>query len=40
VPVGRAESLAPGDDNERQALRSRPSLPIYTAAWARAKQGL
>jgi hypothetical protein len=40
VPVGRAESLAPGEDNERQALRSRPSLPIYTAAWARAKQGL
>ncbi|MGH6832401.1 MAG: hypothetical protein ACRECM_05175, partial [Methyloceanibacter sp.] len=30
VPVGRAEILLAADDSERQAIRSRPSLPIYT----------
>ena len=34
VPVGRAEALLGADDGERQAIRSRPSLPIYTVAWA------
>jgi CRP-like cAMP-binding protein len=33
VPVGRAEVTA--EDSERQMVRSRPSLPIYTAKWAR-----
>jgi hypothetical protein len=36
VPVGRAEIMLAADDSERQAIRSRPSLPIYTAEWARA----
>jgi len=36
VPVGRAEVLLAADDSERQAVRSRPSLPIYTAEWAKA----
>jgi hypothetical protein len=31
VPVGRAEIMLAADDSERQAIRSRPSLPIYTA---------
>jgi hypothetical protein len=35
VPVGRAEIMLAADDSERQAVRSRPSLPIYTAAWAK-----
>jgi CRP-like cAMP-binding protein len=39
VPVGRAEALLAADDSERQTIRSRPSLPIYTVAWAAAKQG-
>ena len=34
VPVGRAEIMLAADDSERQAIRSRPSLPIYTAEWA------
>ena len=34
VPVGRAEIAPAADDSERQAMRSRPSLPIYTAEWA------
>jgi len=29
TPVGRAE-VCPGDDADRQVIRSRPSLPIYT----------
>jgi CRP-like cAMP-binding protein len=35
VPVGRAEALLGNDDSERQTIRSRPSLPIYTVNWAR-----
>lgn len=34
VPVGRAEALLAADDSERQTIRSRPSLPIYTVARA------
>jgi CRP-like cAMP-binding protein len=34
VPVGRVEVLAAVDESERQAIRARPSLPIYTAARA------
>jgi hypothetical protein len=34
VPVGRAE-IVPTEEGERQTIRSRPSLPIYTAEWAR-----
>jgi len=34
VPVGRAEIMLAADDSERQAIRSRPSLPIYTAGLA------
>jgi CRP-like cAMP-binding protein len=34
VPVGRAEIMLAGEDSERQSIRSRPSVPIYTAAWA------
>ena len=34
VPVGRVEIMPAGDDSERQAIRSRPSVPIYTAEWA------
>ncbi len=34
VPVGRAEALVANNDGERQAIRSRPSLPIYTVDWA------
>ncbi len=30
VPVGRAEAIPSADDGERQALRGRPSLPIFT----------
>lgn len=30
VPVGRAEAAPSTDDGERPALRSRPSLPIFT----------
>jgi len=33
VPVGRAEVTA--EDSERHAVRSRPSLPIYTAEWTK-----
>jgi hypothetical protein len=39
VPVGRAEVTMAAAEGERQAMRSRPSLPIYTAEWTRAKQG-
>ncbi len=35
VPVGRVETIPAGEDSERQAIRSRPSVPIYTAEWAR-----
>lgn len=35
VPVGRAEIVPAAEEGERQAIRSRPSLPIYTAEWAR-----
>ena len=34
VPVGRAQ-CASTEEAERQPIRSRPSLPIYTAAWAK-----
>jgi CRP-like cAMP-binding protein len=34
VPVGRAEIMPAGEGSDRQAIRSRPSVPIYTAAWA------
>jgi CRP-like cAMP-binding protein len=34
VPVGRAE-IVPAEEGERQSIRSRPSLPIYTAEWMR-----
>lgn len=34
VPVGRVEVMPTGEDSERQAIRSRPSVPIYTAEWA------
>ena len=34
VPVGRAEIAPAAEDGERHAVRSRPSLPIYTAEWA------
>lgn len=34
VPVGRAEVQPASDDGERHAIRSRPTLPIYTAEWA------
>jgi hypothetical protein len=35
VPVGRAEVTFANDGGGAQPARSRPSLPIYTAAWAR-----
>ncbi len=34
VPVGRAEVQPASDESERHAIRSRPTLPIYTAEWA------
>jgi CRP-like cAMP-binding protein len=34
VPVGRARAMPPSDDSEHQAIRSRPSLPIYSVQWA------
>jgi hypothetical protein len=34
VPVGRAETAPAAADGERQVMRSRPSLPIFTAEWA------
>ena len=37
VPVGRAEIMPAAEDSERQAIRSRPSLPIYTVEWAKAR---
>jgi hypothetical protein len=39
VPVGRAEIMPAGEDSDRQAMRSRPSVPIYTAEWAKAARG-
>jgi CRP-like cAMP-binding protein len=33
VPVGRAEVQSASEEGERHAIRSRPSLPIYTAEW-------
>jgi CRP-like cAMP-binding protein len=36
VPVGRTQAGAAADEGERQAIRSRPSLPIYTIAWVAA----
>ena len=38
VPVGRAEIAPAAEDGERQAMRSRPSLPIYTAEWAEGRR--
>ena len=37
VPVGRAEIAPATDDGERQVMRSRPSLPIFTAEWAKGR---
>ena len=34
VPVGRAEVQPASEEGERHAVRSRPTLPIYTAEWA------
>ena len=34
VPVGRAEVQQAADEGERHQIRSRPTLPIYTAEWA------
>jgi CRP-like cAMP-binding protein len=34
VPVGRAQ-CASTEETERQPIRSRPSLPIYTVAWTK-----
>jgi hypothetical protein len=34
VPVGRAEAAPAAEEGERQAMRSRPSLPIFTAELA------
>lgn len=34
VPVGRAEIAPTAEESERQTIRSRPSLPIFTAEWA------
>ena len=34
VPVGRAEVQPASEEGERHAIRSRPTLPIYTAEWA------
>ncbi len=34
VPVGRAEAQPASEEGERHAVRSRPTLPIYTAEWA------
>jgi CRP-like cAMP-binding protein len=34
VPVGRAEVQSASEEGERHAVRSRPTLPIYTAEWA------
>jgi hypothetical protein len=36
VPVGRAEIMPPSEDHERQSMRSRPTLPIYTVERAKA----
>ena len=35
VPVGRAETVPAAEEGERQTIRSRPSLPIYTVEWVR-----
>jgi hypothetical protein len=34
VPVGRAQ-CASAEESERQPIRSRPSLPVYTVAWVK-----
>ncbi len=34
IPVGRAEVQPASEESERQAIRSRPSLPVFTAEWA------
>jgi hypothetical protein len=36
VPVGRAEIMPASEDHERQSMRSRPTLPIYTVERAKA----
>jgi hypothetical protein len=33
VPVGRAEVQPASEEREKQAIRSRPTLPVYTAEW-------
>ena len=38
VPVGRAEVQPASEEGERHAIRSRPTLPIYTAEWAASGQ--
>jgi hypothetical protein len=37
IPVGRAEVMPSSDDGERQIVRSRPSLPIFTFAHAKTR---
>jgi CRP-like cAMP-binding protein len=39
VSVGRAEAAPSADDSERQAIRSRPSLPIFTVEPAKTPPG-
>jgi hypothetical protein len=34
IPVGRAEVQPASEESEKQAIRSRPTLPIYTVEWA------
>jgi CRP-like cAMP-binding protein len=40
VPVGRAEAMPAAEDGERQTIRSRPSLPIFTVERARKGSGM
>ncbi|HMK41458.1 MAG TPA: Crp/Fnr family transcriptional regulator [Methyloceanibacter sp.] len=34
IPVGRAEVQPTSEERERQAIRSRPTLPVFTVEWA------
>ncbi len=34
IPVGRAEAQPASEESDKQAIRSRPTLPVYTAEWA------
>ncbi|HZP10177.1 hypothetical protein, partial [Methyloceanibacter sp.] len=33
IPVGRAEVQPASEESEKQAIRSRPTLPVFTAEW-------